>query len=67
MEQNKILDELIDKVPQVKSAIDKVEDATGKKIETIADEVGEKITDAIKEKNPDSNIVDIANKFFGKK
>ncbi len=67
MEQNKFLDGIIDKVQPVKEAIDKVENATGKKIGDIASDVGEKITDAIREQNPDNNIVDMASKVFGKK
>ena len=50
MEENKVVDEILDKVPQVKEAVEKVENATGKKIEDIAGEIGEKITEAVKEK-----------------
>ncbi|MBR2786419.1 MAG: hypothetical protein IKD76_02865 [Clostridia bacterium] len=67
MEQNKFLDGILDKVQPVKEVIDKVEDATGKKIGDLAGDVGEKITGAIKEQNPDNNIVDLASKVFGKK
>ena len=70
MEDNKVLDELLDKVPQVKEAVEKVENATGKKIEDIASEVGKKITDAVKytdEEDAKGAIGEIANKLFGKK
>ena len=59
MEDNKVLDELLDKVPQVKEAVEKVENATGKKI-----------TDAVKdadEEDAKGAIGEIANKLFGKK
>ena len=73
MDQNKVVDEILDKVPQVKEAVQKVEDATGKKIENIASEIGEKISEAVKENNngenvdPKAVVGDIANKLFGKK
>lgn len=67
MEQNAFLDGVLNKVQPVKEVIDKVENATGKNIEEIASDVGERITDAIKEQNPDNNIVGLASKVFGKK
>ncbi len=70
MEENKIIDELVEKVPQVKEAIDKVEHATGKEIEDIVGEIGGKITDVIKDKNNGkdiSSIGDITGKLFGNK
>lgn len=69
MENNKIIDELIDKIPQAKEAIEKVEGATGKKIGDIAGEIGDKINDVIKENNNGEEIKsigDIANKLFKK-
>ena len=56
-------------MPQVKETIEKVESATGKKIEDIASEIGQKITNTIKEQNPGEEIPsigDFANKIFGK-
>lgn len=73
MDQNKLVDDILDKVPQVKEAVKKVENATGQKIENIAGEIGEKISEAVKENNNGENIDqkdvvgDIANKLFGKK
>ena len=73
MEENNVVDEILEKVPQVKEAVEKVEEATGKKIEDIAGEIGEKITEVVKEKNngeevdPKGVVGDIANKLFGKK
>ncbi len=69
MENNKIIDGLIDKIPQAKEAIEKVEGATGKKIGDIAGEIGDKINDVIKENNNGEEIKsigDIANKLFKK-
>ena len=60
----------MEKVPKAKEAVEKVEEVTGKKIEDIASEVGEKITDAIKENgqdDPKEVIGNIAGKIFGKK
>lgn len=73
MDQNKLVDDILDKVPKVKEAVEKVENATGKKIENIAGEIGEKISEAVKENNNGENVDpkvvvgDIANKLFGKK
>lgn len=70
MGDNKIIDGIIDKVPQAKEAVKKVEEATGKKIEDIAGEVGNKITDAIKEQggdDPKEVLGNIAGKIFPKK
>ncbi len=70
MGDNKIIDEIVEKVPQVKQAVEKVESATGKKIENIASEIGEKVTDAIKEQgkdDPKEVFGNIANKIFNKK
>ena len=69
MENNMLVDGLLEKVPQVKGAVEKVENATGKKIEDIAQEVGGKITDAIKEngqEDPKEVLGNIAGKIFGK-
>ncbi len=69
MENNKIIDGLIDKIPQAKDAIEKVESATGKKIGDIADDIGGKINEVIKENNNGEEIKsigDIANKIFKK-
>ena len=49
MEDNKILNDIIGKIPQAKETVEKIENATGKKIENIAGEIGGKIVDAIKE------------------
>ena len=70
MGDNKIIDEIMDKVPKAKEAVEKVEEATGKKIEDIANEVGEKITEAVKEQtgdDPKEVLGNIANKRMGKK
>ena len=73
MDQNKVVDEILEKVPQVKEVVEKVENATGKKIEDIAGEIGEKITEVVKEKNNGEEldakaaIGEMANKLFGKK
>ena len=69
MENNKIIDGLIDKIPQAKDAIEKVESATSKKIGDIADDIGGKINEVIKENNNGEEIKsigDIANKIFKK-
>lgn len=69
MGDNKIIDTVIDKIPQAKEAIGKVEEATGKKVEEIASDVGNKISDAIKEQGgEDSKAVfgNIAGKIFNK-
>ena len=68
MEPNKLIDDVLEKVPKMKETVEKVENATGKKIENVASEIGEKITDAIK--NNDGNnqkgaIGHAANKLFG--
>ena len=60
----------MDKVPKAKEAVEKDEEATGKKIEDIANEVGEKITEAVKEQtgdDPKEVLGNIANKLMGKK
>lgn len=70
MGDNKIIDEIMDKVPKAKEAVEKVEEATGKKIEDIANEVGGKITEAVKDKagdDPKEVLGNIANKLMGKK
>lgn len=70
MGDNKVIDGIVEKIPQVKEAVEKVEKATGKKIEDIANDVGEKINEAIKEKGEDTPkevIGNIANKILGKK
>jgi len=69
MADNKIIEELKERIPQIKEGIDKVEDITGGKIQDIAQEIGGKITDAINENNKENDkgpIGDIANKLFGK-
>ena len=69
MEDNKVLDGIIEKVPQVKEVVEKVENVTGKKIENIASEVGEKITEAMKEQgqgDPKEVLGNIAGKIFNK-
>ncbi|MCR5146548.1 MAG: hypothetical protein K6B70_04305 [Clostridia bacterium] len=69
MENNMLVDGLLEKVPQVKDAVEKIENATGKKVEDIAQEVGGKITDAIKEngqEDPKEVLGNIAGKIFGK-
>ena len=69
MEDNKVLDGIIEKVPQVKEVVEKVENVTGKKIENIASEVGEKITEAMKEQgqgDPKEVLGNIAGKLFNK-
>lgn len=70
MGDNKIIDEIMDKVPKAKETVENVEEATGKKIEDIANEVGGKITEAVKEKagdDPKEVLGNIANKLMGKK
>lgn len=70
MGDNKIIDGIIEKVPQAKEAVKKVEEATGKKIEDIASDVGNKISDAIKEQggdDPKDVFGNIAGKIFPKK
>ena len=70
MEENKVVDELLSKVPQVKEVVEKVENATGKKIEDIAQEVGGKISEAMKEngqEDPKEVLGNIAGKLFGQK
>lgn len=70
MGDNKLIDGILEKVPQVKETVEKVEQATGKKMSDIASEVGGKINEAIKEKGEDSpkEVFDnIANKLLGKK
>lgn len=70
MEDNKIIDGIMDKIPQVKGAVEKVEGATGKKIEEIASDIGGKIKEAAgqdKDNNGKSDLQDMAEKFLGKK
>ena len=70
MEDNKIIDGIMDKIPQVKDAAQKVEQATGKKIGDIANELGGKIKEAAgqdKDNNGKSDLQDMAEKFLGKK
>lgn len=69
MGENKIVDELLGKVPQIKETVEKVESATGKSIENIAGEIGEKIVDVIKEQGQDDPrdvLNNMKNKIFGK-
>ena len=40
MGDNKIIDEIVEKVPQMKEAVEKVENATGKKIDDILSQLG---------------------------
>ena len=70
MGDNKVIDGIVEKIPQVKEAVEKVEQATGKKIGDIANEVGGKINEAIKEQGedpPKEVFGNIANKLLGKK
>ena len=70
MGDNKIIDGIVEKVPQVKEAVEKVENVTCKKIEEIASDIGEKVTEAIKaegQDDPKEVIGNIANKLFNKK
>ena len=69
MGENKILDAVIDKIPQAKETAKKVEEVTGKKVEEIASDVGNKISDAIKEQggeDPKAVFGNIAGKIFNK-
>ena len=69
MGDNVFIDAVVGKIPQAKEAAHKVEEATGKKIEDIASEVGTKISDAIKEQggeDPKAVFGNIANKFLNK-
>lgn len=69
MGDNKIIDAVIDKIPQAKDAIGKVEETTGKKVEEIASDVGNKISDVIKEQSgeaPKDVFGNIAGKIFNK-
>lgn len=69
MGENKIVAELLGKVPQLKETVEKVESATGKSIENMAGEIGEKIVDAIKEQGQDDPrdvLNNMKNKIFGK-
>lgn len=69
MGDNKIIDAVIDKLPQAKDAVQKVEEATGRKVEEIASDVGNKIGDAIKEQggeDPKAVFGNIAGKIFNK-
>lgn len=65
MEENKIVDGILEKVPQVKEAVEKVENATGKKIEDIAQEVGGKISEAMKE-NGQEDSKEVLGNIAGK-
>ena len=70
MGENIILDGIINKVPQVKETVEKIKEATGKKIENVACEVGGKITDAIKEQggeDPKEVFENLKDKLFMKK
>ena len=70
MGDNKVIDGIVEKIPQVKEVVEKVEQETGKKIGDIANEVGGKINEAIKEQGEDSPkevFGNIANKLLGKK
>ena len=70
MGDNVFIDGIMNKVPKVKEAAEKVEQATGKKVEDIASEIGEKVTEAIKEQGQDSPkevLENIAGQFFNKK
>lgn len=70
MGDNVFIDGIMNKVPKVKEAAEKVEQATGKKVEDIASEIGEKVTEAIKEQGQDSPkevLENIAGKIFNKK
>ena len=69
MGDNMIIDGIMDKIPQAKEAVQKVEEATGKKVQDIASEVGTKISDAIKEQggeDPKAVFGNIANKLLNK-
>ena len=69
MGDNMIIDGLMDKIPQAKEAVQKVEEVTGKKVEDIASEVGIKISDAIKDQggeDPKAVFGNIANKLLNK-
>ena len=70
MEDNKIIDGLLEKAPKVKEAVEKVENATGKKVADMANEIGDKIKEAAakdEDNNGKSDLQDMAEKFFGKK
>lgn len=70
MGDNMIIDGLLEKAPKVKEAVEKVENATGKKIEDVANEVGGKLKDAVlkdEDGNGKSDLQDMAEKFLGKK
>ena len=69
MGDNIIIDGIMGKIPQAKEAAKKVEEATGKKIEDIAGEVGTKIGDAVKEQTgeePKAVLGNIASKLLHK-
>ena len=70
MGDNQILDGLLEKAPKVKEAVEKVEEATGKKVEDLANEIGDKIKEAVskdEDNNGKSDLQDMAEKFLGKK
>lgn len=69
MGDNIIIDGIMGKIPQAKEAVQKVEEATGKKIEDIANDVGTKIGDAVKGQtgdDPKAVFGNIANKLLHK-
>ncbi len=70
MGDNMIIDGLLEKAPKVKEAVEKVENATGKKIADVANEIGGKIKDAAikdEDNNGKSDLQDMAEKILGKK
>ena len=70
MGDNKIIDGILEKAPKVKEAVEKVESTTGKKVEDIANEIGNKIKEVAtkdEDNNGKSDLQDMAEKFLGKK
>ena len=69
MGDNMIIDGLLERAPKVKDAVEKVENATGKKIEDVANEVGGKLKDVVlkdEDGNGKSDLQDMAEKMFKK-
>ena len=70
MEDNMIIDGLLEKAPKVKDAVEKVENVTGKKLQDVANEIGDKIKEVAskdEDNNGKSDLQDMAEKFLGKK
>ena len=69
MGDNMIIDGLLERAPKVKDAVEKVENATGKKIEDVANEVGGKLKDVVlkdEDGNGKCDLQDMAEKMFKK-